>query len=76
MAVDYGAFSPQERDTFVKNILSEKEIAAVIRTATLDGKRFKTPEQLLEFCFRVAEKKIERLRTSIRKAREVKVQKC
>jgi hypothetical protein len=70
MAVDYEAFTPVERDTFVKNILHEKEMAAAIRAATRGGKEYRTPEQLLDFCFRVAVKKMEGLKSAIRDARE------
>jgi hypothetical protein len=70
VAVDYEAFSPEERDTFVKNILHEKEIAAAIRAATGGGARYRSPDQLLEFCFRVAVKKMEGLKGAIRDARE------
>ena len=65
MAVDYTAFSYEEKDNFVKNLLAEKEIEAAIRVATSGGRRPKTDEDLLEFCFRVAIRKMERLRKKI-----------
>ena len=65
MAVDYAAFSCEEKDNFVRNLLGEKEIEAAIRAATAGGRRPRTDEALLEFCFRVAVRKMERLRRAI-----------
>ncbi len=69
MAVDYDKFTPEERDTFVRNVLSEKEMSAAISAVTKGGRIEKTPEELLEFCFRVAAKKMEGLKKAIQAKR-------
>jgi hypothetical protein len=71
MAVDYASFSPEEKDNFVRNLLGEKEIEAAIRVATAGGRRPKGNEELLEFCFRVAAKKMDRLKGAIARKRDV-----
>lgn len=60
MAVDYESLTPPERDTFVRNMLSEKEISAAIALATRRGQAKKTPEELLDFCFRIAVGKVKK----------------
>ncbi len=68
--IDYEAFTPQERDNFVKNILSEKEIKAAMLAASRGGSLFRTPEQYLEFCFEVAVRKMKSLHEAIRQKRD------
>lgn len=65
MAIDYASFSPEEKDNFVRNLLGEKEIEAAIRVATANGRKPKSNEELLEFCFRVAARKMERIKQAI-----------
>lgn len=69
MAIDYEAFSPAERDTFVKNVLSEREIRAAIWACSRGGRVYRTDEQYLEFCFGVARRKMNRLHAAIRAKR-------
>lgn len=68
--IDYEAFTPQERDNFVKNILSVKEIEAAMLAASRGGSVYRTAEQYLEFCFGVAVRKMKALQEAIRRKRD------
>lgn len=69
MTIDYDSFTPEERDTFVKNVLSEKELLAAVNAVTRGGLKPKPPEEILEFCFRVAVKKMEQFRKKVKEKR-------
>lgn len=66
MAIDYDRFTLGERDNFAKMVLTEPEIKAAVFLATGRGKRKLPAEEILEFCFRVAVKKMKRLHGKIR----------
>lgn len=68
--IDYDAFTPAERDTFVRNVLTESEIKAAMLAYSRGGKVFRTPEQYLEFCFGIAVRKMQGLHAAIRRKRD------
>ena len=70
MSIDFDSFTPEERDNFVKNVLSEAEIKAAISAFTHSGAMIKAPEELLEFCFKVAINKMKSLHQRIKDNRE------
>ena len=70
MAINFDAFTPDERDNFVKNVLSEKEMTAAISAFTGHGRKPREPEELLEFCFKVAVRKMKGLHRKIAEKRE------
>lgn len=66
MAVDYDSFTSEERDNFVKFVLTEPEVKAAVFLATARGTKRPAPEEILEFCFRVAVEKMKKLHGKIR----------
>lgn len=68
--IDYDAFTPGERDNFVRNVLSESEIRAAMLAHSRGGTVFRTPDQYLEFCFAIAVRKMQGLHDAIRRKRD------
>lgn len=68
--IDYDAFTPAERDNFVRNVLTESEIKAAMLAHSRGGTLFRTPEQYLEFCFGIAVRKMQSLHDAIRRRRD------
>lgn len=72
MTVDFDRFTPAERDNFVRMVLSEKEIEAIVIAATGRGRIPKPAEELLELCFQAAVNKMKRLHGRIAEKRGAK----
>ena len=58
LRIDPSKYTPEEKDNFVRIVMSEKEIEAVVRYLQAKHKRHPTMEEAIGLCFRVAMKKV------------------
>lgn len=70
MTINYDSFSEEERDNFVKNVLTEEEIGTAIQVYTAGGHKWRETDALLEFCFKVAIKKMDKFKEEVARKRE------